>query len=182
MKRKDFIQTTLAATAFAARSPLSVEAGRPKTPFVVEAGRGRFNESFRFRGINLNDIKISKSDTCNQLSIFEYTGNEKIGPPLHVHFSQDEIFYVVEGEYKFIAGEEVSVLKAGDTIFLPRNVAHTWIQLSDKGKLLYFVQPSGSIEEFFRKMNALTTPPTEEEAQKLHMAHGIKILGPPLSL
>lgn len=34
-------------------------------------------------------------------------------------------------------------------------VPHTWLQLTDKGKLIYFVQPAGKAEEFFRTMNNL---------------------------
>ena len=73
-------------------------------------------------------------------------------------------------------------LNAGDEIFLPRNISHTWIQLSDKGKLVYMVQPSGSMEEFFHELNAFTKPPTEQEIQKIHLAHGMKVMGPPLQL
>jgi quercetin 2,3-dioxygenase len=73
-------------------------------------------------------------------------------------------------------------LNVGDTIFLPLNIPHTWIQLTDKGKLTYLVQPAGTMEEFFRKMSALTRPPTPEEAQKIHKAHGMKVVGPPLTL
>ncbi len=51
-----------------------------------------------------------------------------------------------------------------------------------KGKLTYLVQPAGTVEEFFQEMGALTKPPTEEKAQKIHLAHGMKIVGPPLNL
>jgi hypothetical protein len=40
----------------------------------------------------------------------------------------------------------------------------------------------GAMEEFFRKMSTLTKPPTPEEAQKIHLAHAMKVVGPPLSL
>ncbi|WP_231491372.1 hypothetical protein [Pedobacter sp. Leaf170] len=73
-------------------------------------------------------------------------------------------------------------LTAGDTIFLPRNIPHTWIQLSDKGKLVYFVQPAGKAEAFFRAMNNLDHKPSKEEVDKLHEACGMKVIGPGLSL
>ena len=80
------------------------------------------------------------------MSIFDYEGNGKGGPPLHVHHYQDEVFFITEGEYVFQAGEERFRLTAGDTIFLPRKVPHTWAQLSDKGKMLFFFQPAGKID------------------------------------
>ena len=182
MKRKQFITTTLAAMpAFSFSKSILTNENTKKT-FTVKAGKGRFNESFLFRGKNPNDIKISKKDTNNQLAVFEYISYEKTGPALHSHLYQDEIFYVAEGEYRFVVGTETQELKAGDTIFLPRNVPHTWIQLTDKGKLVYFVQPAGKMEDFFRTMNNFTRKPTPEEMDKIHAAHGMKVVGPPLSL
>lgn len=43
-------------------------------------------------------------------------------------------------------------------------------------------QPAGTLEDFFQELNDLKKPPTEEEAQKIHLAHGMKVIGPPLSL
>ena len=80
-----------------------------------------------------------------------------------------------------VGGEEMTA-KVGDTIFLPRNVPHTWIQLTEKGKMLYVLQPAGKFEEFLLKLQSLTNQPTEEELQKIHLAHDMKILGPPLTL
>lgn len=182
MQRKKFLLTTLAATPLLAFPQFKTTDDRTRTPFVIRAGKSRFNETVKFQGVNLNDIKMSKKDTDNQLSIFEYTGFNKFGPPLHLHFSQDEIFYVTEGTYRFVAGDEKMELNVGDSIFLPRNIPHTWLQLTDKGKLVYMAQPAGTMEEFFRELNALTKPPTDEEIQNIHMAHGMKVMGPPLIL
>ncbi len=113
--------------------------------------------------------------------MFEYVGVAKMGPELHVHFDQDETFYVVEGEYLFQVGDEKQTLKAGDTIFLPRKVPHTWLQLSDNGKLIYLLQPAGKMEEFFKKMNAFKRPPTPDEAKKAMQEHGMDLVGPPLT-
>ena len=180
MQRKEFILTTFSATSLFAFSPLLAQNGAKKH-FVVLGGKSRFNETTKL-GPNSNDIKVSKKDTRNLLSIFEYTGYEKSGPPLHLHFSQDEIFQVTEGSYRFVVGKEQMQLNVGDTIFLPRNVPHTWLQLTDKGKLTYMVQPAGTMEEFFRTMSTLTKQPSSEEAQKIHLAHAMKVVGPPLSL
>jgi quercetin 2,3-dioxygenase len=88
----------------------------------------------------------------------------------------------VEGTYRFQVGEESSILGQGDTIFLPRNIPHTWIQISDEGKLVYFLQPAGKMEEFFQAMTELGRPPSEEEEKSISLAFGIKNVGPPLSL
>ncbi len=187
MRRRKFLTTTLASAALGASAPAGPGAKAEATTnrpagksFVVKAGQDRFNEPIKYQGINPNLVKISTRDTDGQLAVFEYEGFAKIGPPLHVHLHQDEIFYVVEGEFLFKAGDEKQILRAGDTIFLPRNVPHTWLQRSEKGKLLYFLQPAGGMETFFKTMSAFQRPPTFAEEQAVSRANGVETLGPPL--
>lgn len=182
MHRKQFLLSTICATPIILFAQTGKRTKTPGKPFKVDAGQNRFNEKLTFRGINTQDIKVSKQDTGNRLSVLEYTGYEKTGPPLHVHFNEDEVFCITEGEYRFVVGDKKIIAKSGDTVFLPRNVPHTWIQLTEKGKHTYMLQPSGTFEEFLREMQALTKPPTEEELQKIHLRHGMKVLGPPLTL
>lgn len=184
MQRKKFLITSL----LAAPAILMVQntAGRKnrsgKDPFIVDSGKSRFGEEVKFLGVHPNDLKISSKDTDGQLSVFEYTGLGKTGPMLHVHFYQDEIFMVSEGEYRFVVGDATHIVKTGQTIFLPRGIAHTWIQLTNKGRMIYFLQPAGKMEEFFSFMNKLKDRPSAEEMDRIHAEHGMKVVGPPLSL
>lgn len=168
--------------------PLMAYAGKltrsfkDKKPFKVDIDLGRDGKKMLFGKTNLNNIKISRHDTDNQMSFFEYVGFEKIGPALHVHLNQDEVFYVVSGEYRFVVGEQTMVLKPGETIFLPRGIPHTWIQLSDTGRLAYYVTPAGKLEDFFIYLNNLKAPPTRQEMDKIHEDHDMKVVGPPLTL
>jgi quercetin 2,3-dioxygenase len=182
MKRKQFLVTTITAIPALAFGQFRGPESRTKKPFVVRSGKSRFGEPMKYKGVHLNDVVISKKDTGNAFSVFAFTGYAKVGPSLHLHFHQDEFFYVAEGNYRFVAGDETMELSAGDTIFLPRNIPHTWIQLTDNGKLLYAVQPAGTLEEFFQEMNDLKKPLTEEEAKQKHLKHGMKLLGPGLKL
>lgn len=185
MQRKQFLMAgLLAAPALAmARVPFQKKSLTLQgEPFIVDAGKSRFGELVKFLGVHPNDLKISSKDTGGQLSVFEYTGLGKVGPMLHIHFEQDEIFMVTEGEYRFVVGEETHVLKAGQTIFLPRGIPHTWIQLSDRSKMIYFLQPAGKMEEFFSYMNTLKERPSPEEMDRIHAEHQMKVVGPPLTL
>ena len=47
------------------------------------------------------------------------------GPPLHVHPSTDEGFYIAEGELTFRLGDREVVAGAGSFVFVPRGVVHT---------------------------------------------------------
>ena len=182
MKRKKFIVAALAALPMLANANVKTRLTSNPVPFKVAAGKSRFGDVVRFMGVHPTDLKVSSKDTDGQLSIFEYTGLDRVGPPLHIHFDQDEIFIVSEGEYRFVVGDQTQILKAGDTMFLPRNIPHTWLQLTQRGKLLYFMQPAGKMEEFFKYMNDLKSMPSTEELDKIHKEHGMKVLGPPLKL
>lgn len=182
MQRRNFLLSSLLATPAIASANLMETNEKTPNTFTVKSGEARFGVHTPFKGVNPNDLKISKRDTSGSVAMFEYIGTEKTGPSLHIHLKQDEIFYVSEGEFLFQVGTERSTLKAGDTIFLPRKVPHTWIQLSDRGKLIYWVTPAGKMEDFFLKMSSFTTRPTQEEMDKIHAEHDMKTVGPPLSL
>ena len=185
MQRRNFItRATAAATVAATTLSASAMSNRPAPAaksFTVKAKKDRFNEPILFRGVNPNLVKISAKDTGGLFSVFEYEGLAKIGPSLHVHLHQDEVFYVVEGEFLFQVGDERQTLTVGDTIYLPRNIPHTWLQLSDTGKLIYLLQPAGTLEDFFKEMKALNRPPTFADEQRISQKHGVETLGPPIT-
>jgi quercetin dioxygenase-like cupin family protein len=184
MKRKKFILTALSI------SPLTLLAKfktnlfmRTDKGFKVGAGEARFGEHFKMKVVTHNtlDIKISSSDTENELAMFEQTGlTPSGGPPLHIHPFQDEWFYVLEGEYLFQVGEDKYAMKAGDTIFLPRNVQHAFIQLTEKGRMIVSYMPAGKMEAFFKVTDKWVSPPSREEIAKTFADHDMKVVGPPL--
>ncbi len=183
MKRRKFLQTTIAATPLAITTHLQNKPGNKG--FKVNAGEGRKHGHIQLKGVNSNilDVKVSGRDTNGALAIFEQTSlSPKRGTPLHIHPSQDEIFYVLEGEYYFQVGEEKYELKVGDSIFLPRKIPHSWIQVSQKGRMIVTLQPAGKLEEFFLAMAALKTTPTPEEVAKIFEAHEMKVVGPPVQI
>jgi len=151
--------------------------------FTVKSGEARFGIHYKMKGVTLNilDIKISGKDTGNDLAVFEQTGLTQLGgPPLHIHPFQDEWFYVIEGEYTFQVGKEQYSMTKGDTIFLPRNVQHAFIQLTEKGKMIVSYLPAGKMESFFEVTDKWSTPPSKEEINKVFEDHDMKVVGPPL--
>lgn len=152
--------------------------------FKVNAGEARFGVHYKMKGVTLNtlDIKISSKDTDGELAVFEQTGlTPNGGPPLHIHPNQDEWFFVTEGEYLFQVGEEKYIMKAGDTIFLPRNVPHAFIQLTEKARTIVSYQPAGKMEDFFKATDSWNSPPSKEDVIKVFADHDMKVVGPPLN-
>ncbi len=148
--------------------------------FKVNSGEARFGIHYKMKGVTLNilDIKISGRDTENDLAVFEQTGlTPNGGPPLHIHPYQDEWFYVIEGDYLFQVGEDKYQMKSGDTIFLPRNVKHAFVQRSETGKMIVSYLPAGKMESFFAVTDQWTSPPTKEEIVKVFADHDMQVVG-----
>lgn len=185
MKRRIFVSTV----GFALALPTTLLAKgkkllmRTEKGFTVPAGEARFGEHYQMKGVTLNtlDIKISGSDTEGDLAVFEQKGlTPNGGPPLHIHPFQDEWFYVVEGEYLFQVGEERYRITVGDTIFLPRNVPHAFVQLTEEGKMIVSYLPAGKMEAFFKVTDGWTAPPSKEEIAKTFQDHDMEVVGPPI--
>lgn len=135
-------------------------------------------------GNSISDIffKVSTEDSHGGLLVVELKHHAKGGPGRHLHYEQDEWFYVVEGEYIFEVGQARFWLKPGDSAFGPRNVPHVWAFAGDsRGRLLSVVTPAGQLEAFFRQVGPAFpgTPPLDPA---LFRAYGMELVGPPLAI
>src|SRR5580704_19020345 len=61
-------------------------------------------------------VKVSSQDTGGAWSIFEGAIAPGFGPPLHLHYHQEEWFQVQEGEFIFEADGAQYVLKSVESI------------------------------------------------------------------
>jgi len=163
--------------------------------FSVAAGDDRFGEPIKLGGEPL-DCKVSAQDTDGAMCVFELTGGS--GGPRHLHADQDEWIYVIDGEFEFLVGGSSGVkylrdledkpfrVRAGESVFLPRKVAHVWGCVSGKpGKIINVYQPAGKMEEFFREAGKFSAPAIHEvlsldELRKFFRDHEMTLLGPPL--
>ena len=132
-------------------------------------------------GISVISFKLTPQDSSGLL-ILENTFHAKGGPARHLHYDQDEWFYAVEGEFIFEIGQEKFKLKPGDSVLAPRKIPHVWAYAGSgsRGKILITFMPAGKMEAFFREVTkADAMPPQDPE---LWRAHGMELLGPPLSV
>lgn len=187
MKRNHFLSGMLlvAAAPLKTFSKKLSSLGRPDKGIKIARGEGRIHGHIQTRGRlpGVVDMKVSGSDTEGNFAVFEQTVLSKgAGVPLHFHPAQDEMFYVLEGSYRFRVGDELFDLEAGDSVFLPRKIPHAWMLLSEKGTTHVLVQPAGELENFFVKLKAIDHVPTPEEVAKISEESGMRVVGPPLKL
>lgn len=168
----------------AAAVPLTMHkqdaAARRATAVHVPADADRFGARMDL-GLSQIDIKVSAQDTDERALVIENTNVARGGPARHLHTSQDGLFYVLAGEYRVEVGEERFTLTPGDSLLAPRQVPHVWAFAGDgHGRLLITFTPAGRMEAFFREVSKLGAMPPQDPA--LWRAHGMELLGPPLSI
>jgi quercetin dioxygenase-like cupin family protein len=176
MKRRTFLGIAAAAIPVAVSGQIS-SVSNARAVYVL-AGQDRFGEH-KGLGISTIDVKMSTQDGGGAALVIENTNRAKGGPPRHLHVEQDELFYVLEGEYLLEVGQERFNLKPGDSLLAPRKVPHVWAYVGNKlGRLLITFTPAGTMEAFFREVSKSGAMPSQDPA--LWRAHGMEVLGPPL--
>jgi quercetin dioxygenase-like cupin family protein len=141
-----------------------------------------------YMGMLLTNL-AETADTNRAYSLFEATLVPGTEPPPHVHSREDELFYVLEGEFDVYVGKEVFKGRTGECIFLPRFIPHTFIVRAPRLRLLILFAPAG-VEEAFRGMSSPAKnlePPREaltysaedlEQTAKRFSASGVRMLTP----
>jgi quercetin dioxygenase-like cupin family protein len=146
---------------------------------LVAAGQDRFGEH-RGLGVSAITFKVTPPDRDGIL-IIENTFREKGGPARHLHYNQDEWFYITEGEFLFEVGGEKFQLRTGDSLLAPRRIPHVWAYTGNRsGSVLIAFLPAGKMESFFREVTKANAMPPQDP--KLWRAHEMELLGPPLKV
>lgn len=182
MKRRLFLQFPLLAPFLSSYSQ-NLQGQTSKKGFAVKSGKDRYQEELHIMGGQF-DCKVSSKDTNGALCIYDTLRQAKGGPALHLHHYQDELFYVIKGEFMVKVGEDVFNLKAGDFAFAPRKIPHAFAKTNEEeAQMLVMFQPAGSMEDFFKQMSKLGSeiPKDQEKVLKdLWATHGMEVVGPPL--
>jgi mannose-6-phosphate isomerase-like protein (cupin superfamily) len=107
------------------------------------------------------------------------------GPGLHLHSREDEAIYVVEGVMTFVVGERRFEAGAGQLVWLPRDLPHTFANLSDAPARTFGVATPAGLEGMFAEQAeyfaSLQGPPDPERLREIGDRYGVQSLGPPLS-
>lgn len=97
--------------------------------------------------------------------------------PPHIHHTQDEFIYVLEGTLDlFLDGAETKA-DPGDLVCMPQGIPHGIFNKSDQpAKCLFWVSPTAMLWELFQKIDKVPDP---EEVIRLAAQHEITFLPPP---
>lgn len=128
IRRRDFLMTTVAVPfATPLTSFAQVASPSAKPVFVASAADATGTEHHGPRAGTHLDFKVLTRDTRGGFFLIEHRDLPQGGPVRHLHYAQEEWFYLIEGNKLVIeVGDERFTLGPGDSILAPRNVPHVW--------------------------------------------------------
>ncbi|MCW0214281.1 MAG: cupin domain-containing protein [Pseudonocardia sp.] len=131
------------------------------------------------RGYGL--VKLGAADSGGALSAFELVLEPGEGPGAHVHSREHELWYVLDGEFRFLLGDALIHQPTGGLAFGPRGTPHTFQNVgTTRGRLLVITGPAG-LEDFFLEYDRRASGPYDAQALvAASQAGGLDFAGPPL--
>ncbi|MGW6196057.1 cupin domain-containing protein [Kribbella sp. NPDC055110] len=148
-------------------------------PFAVQVGEGA-----KYATLTSGSVVVMADTvrTNGSLTVLECLIPPNDGPPAHTHLREDEVWYVIEGDFRFKAGDAMLRASTGGMAFGPRGVPHAFQNVGDAmGRLLVITTPSG-LERFFEQSDGLSRPVDPEEIAAIGHASWIEFSGPPLGV
>jgi mannose-6-phosphate isomerase-like protein (cupin superfamily) len=121
-----------------------------------------------------NVMHATALQTGGAIGIWEAWPAAGTGVPMHVHSREDEVFRVLEGNFRFWCGGEEYQAGPGFTIVLPRHVPHGFLNVGETaGRLLTMVMPGG-FEGIFLEIEKLGDDPDPAALAALDEKYGVR--------
>ncbi len=100
-------------------------------------------------------VLLTTEATGGAISVLMASHKPGEGPPDHVHFSQEEMFFVIEGTYELTLGGQTSTAGPGTIVFIPRHVVHRFKNIGDTtARMLDWTLPGGQ-DHYFKTISEL---------------------------
>lgn len=128
-------------------------------PRALATGSGLHLDMFG----TLATFKAFTSDTNGAYCLFEGRIMPGDSAPPHYHPIDDESFYIVDGHFSFLLGEEQIDAPPGTYLFVPRGAVHAYQNIgSTPGRLLVMVSPGDKHEQHFLHYGRQIADPSRE--------------------
>lgn len=154
---------------------MSVETATARKPFIQS--REDAEAAWFFGGPTR--IRATGETSGGAFGLIEQGGEPGLGSPYHMHHNEDEEFYIIEGQLRFVSEGQSWVAGPGAFVFLPRDVPHGFEIVGDSpARFLLMVTPSG-FENFVMDLwEPAPAPPDMPKVMAAAAKYGLEILGP----
>lgn len=110
------------------------------------------------------------------MAIFSEKTEPGMGPPLHRHHKQTEVFHVRKGLYRIQIEEEVLELSEGDCAVVLPGKSHAFKNIgAEVGELIFELYPALDADIFFEKLSRIEDP---SEAGMMFEEYSGELVGP----
>jgi len=140
-------------------------------PYMLNSNEGPFLESVGA----LVWVKANWEQTGGAFNLFEVTCPPDFATPLHIHYAEDVVVYVLEGALTFFWGSEQRAAVTGSYFYQPRGIPHGFrVEGRTPARMLYLTFPAG-LDRFVVEQGQLA--PNSEHGTAA-ARYQIEILGP----
>jgi mannose-6-phosphate isomerase-like protein (cupin superfamily) len=143
----------------------------PRSPVIAHAGDGVPVRAFG------NEIlfKLSTEQSGGALVVGLATVPAGNAVPPHVQERDDELFLIVDGEYRFWVDGKQTDVGAGGLVYLPRGVPHEFEVLGERAGRHWVLSAPGGFDHFFQEcaeVFAAPGPPDRARLVAISAAYG----------
>ena len=117
---------------------------------------------------NLVSIRVARADGSDGVSILDHRGPMGSSPPLHIHRNEDEIFHILEGDFRFSLAGQIRRARPGDIFLAPKGIPHTYRIDSPSGGRCLTITAHGDFEHFVRAVGRPAHAPGASAAQSAY--------------
>ena len=143
---------------------------------ALEKGITRNGEGFAGKSWNILGQHYFPKAISESTFAFEANTEPGLFVPVHIHPTQDEFIYMIEGKLDLELGEAKSSAGPGDLIRLPMGKPHGLYNHGSRDvRCLFWVAPARKLRALFDQLNNLTDP---AEVVRLSAEHEINFLPP----
>lgn len=96
-------------------------------------------------------LKATAADTGGAYTLIEVLARPGEGPPPHIHQNEDETFYVLDGRFDILLGEQIIDARPGTFVLVPRGTVHRFRCVAERPSRLLVMFTPGGLEGFFRE-------------------------------
>ena len=111
-------------------------------------------ETTEFAGLTTRIINPQESP----FTVLDMTIKPGFGAPAHISEEEDKLFVLLEGQVKYLVGDQTEVAGPGSRILVPRGVVHGFTNGGPADARHILVSTPRRHEEFFRDRHRIPEP------------------------